>query len=365
MSIEHLQLRHPGGVTRHFFGEGALAAAEDDLRAWLDGRRAFLVTTPAVWRLHGDDLLPVLGPTTRVERLEVPEGEEAKSLAQAERLWSQMLRHGGKRDSRVLAFGGGSVGDLAGFVSGAFLRGVEVVQLPTTLLAQVDAAIGGKTAVDLPEAKNSVGLFHHPFAVVADTRWLATLDRRQRQAGLVEAIKMAFLLDEDLFARIERELPALLAGDRASIAAVVPASAALKVRIVEADPDEAGERALLNFGHTLGHALESAAGYEGLLHGEAVAWGMRFALRVAARQGLAPEAAARLGAVLDALDLPPLPPVTERQLVEYLARDKKAREGGIGWVLPADVGRGRWDVRVPPAEVERELAGFLADARRN
>src|SRR5687768_2900001 len=179
-----LALRHPRGTTRLLLGEGALAAAAAPLGEWLAGRRAFLLTTPRVWGLHGGSLGPLLAPATAVHRLEVPEGEAAKSLAETGRLWSAMLAAGGKRDSRLLAFGGGSVGDLGGFVAGAFLRGIACAQLPTTLLAQVDAAIGGKTAIDLPEAKNSVGAFHHPFAVVADTRWLATLDARQRRAGL-------------------------------------------------------------------------------------------------------------------------------------------------------------------------------------
>ncbi len=268
---ERLPLRHSRGVTHLFHGEGAFAAAADELAGWLAGRRAFVVTTPRVWELHAHDLQPLLAAASGVERLEVPEGEAAKSLAEAERLWRTMLRAGGKRDSRLVAFGGGSVGDLAGFVAAAFLRGIQLVQLPTTLLAQVDAAIGGKTAVDLPEAKNGVGLFHHPYAVVGDTRWLRTLDARQRRAGLVEAVKMAFLLDPPLFARIEKELPALLTGDAAALAALVPAAAAAKARVVERDPEEAGERTLLNFGHTLGHAIEAASGYQGLLHGEAVA----------------------------------------------------------------------------------------------
>ncbi len=366
-TVERLPLRHPRGVTHLFHGDGALAAASDELVEWLAGRRAFVVTTPVVWRLHGDDLGALLAVAAGVELLEVPEGEEAKGLAEAQRLWQQMLRAGGKRDSRLLAFGGGSVGDLGGFVAAAFLRGIACVQLPTTLLAQVDAAIGGKTAVDLPEAKNSVGAFHHPFAVVADTRWLSTLDARQRRAGLVEAVKMAFLLDPPLFAEIERRLSDLLAGDPATLADVVPAAAAIKARVVERDPDEAGERALLNFGHTLGHALEAAAGYQGLLHGEAVAWGMLFALRLAAPRKLSPPAARRLSAVLRAMSLPPLPAVDTGELLTFLARDKKAREGDdatapkIGWVLPQDVGRGRWAQRVPIDEVSRELAAFLAE----
>jgi 3-dehydroquinate synthase len=269
------------------------------------------------------------------------------------------LRAGGKRDSRLLAFGGGSVGDLGGFVAATFLRGISCVQLPTTLLAQVDASIGGKTAVDLPEAKNSVGAFHHPHAVVADTRWLATLDARQRRAGLVEAFKMAYVLDGPQFGAFEALLPGLLAGDPAALATAVPEAAAIKARVVERDPTEQGERALLNFGHTLGHALEAAGGYQGLLHGEAVAWGMLFALRLARRRGLSAASAQRLEQVLRVFALPPLPSVEPETLLTLLGRDKKAREAGVGWVLPVAVGTGRWGVVVPPTEVAAELSEFL------
>jgi 3-dehydroquinate synthase len=264
----------------------------------------------------------------------------------------------------LLAFGGGSAGDLGGFVAGCFARGIACTQLPTTLLAQVDAAIGGKTAIDLPEGKNTVGVFHHPDLVVADPAWLATLPPRELRAGLVEAAKMAFLLDPPLFAQIEERLPALLAGDATALGEVAAAAAAVKVRVVEADPNEAGERALLNFGHTLGHALEAAAGYGGgLLHGEAVAGGMLFALRLARRRGLTEESAERLRRLLGQLELPPLPALRVGQVVELLGRDKKAREGGIGWVLPEGMGRGRWGVAVPADEVGAELASFLGSPR--
>jgi 3-dehydroquinate synthase len=318
------------------------------------------VTTPRVWQLHGGTVEPLLATAAAVARLEVPEGEAAKSLDEAGRLWSEMVRLGGKRDSCLLAFGGGSVGDLGGFVAGCFARGISLAQLPTTLLAQVDAAIGGKTAIDLPGAKNAVGVFHHPDLVVAEPAWLATLPSRELRAGLGEAVKMAFVLDAALFGRIEAALPALVAGEPAALAALARDAASLKARVVEADPAEAGERALLNFGHTLGHALEAASGYRGLLHGEAVAWGMVFALRLAARRGLPGEDAERLRAVVRALAPAPLPNHAAAELLSLLWRDKKAREGGLGWVLPAALGRGRWGARVAPEEVAAELVAFLA-----
>jgi 3-dehydroquinate synthase len=360
-------LRHAGGETPILVGERALNHARGELAAWLAGRTAFLVSTPRVLSLHGHRLAPLAAAARRWVVLEVPEGEPAKTPACAERLWNEMLECGGKRDSRVLAFGGGSVGDLSGFVAGCFLRGVEVVQLPSTLLAQADAAIGGKTAVDLPGAKNSVGLFHHPAYVVCDTALLSTLPREELRSGLMEVIKKAALLDIPLFSRIERELPTLLAGDPESLGPVVAAAAEAKARLVESDPDERGERRLLNFGHTLGHALESAAGYQGLRHGEAVGYGMLFALRLAVRRGLAPEVALRIAQLLRRAELPPLAAAAPgggfeaEDLAARMARDKKAQEGGLTWVLPERLGVGRLVEGIGWEEVVAELRVFLRE----
>jgi len=358
--LAHLALRHPGGTTPILIGEGALAAARAHLAGWVAGRTLFLLSTPNLLALHGATLESLAAGAARRVVLTVPDGEAAKTVAVAERLWREMMAGGGKRDSRLIAFGGGSVGDLGGFAAGCFLRGISFVQVPTTLLAQVDAAIGGKTAVDLPEGKNTVGLFHHPEMVVAETALLATLPREELRSGLVEAIKMAALLDVGLLARIEADLEPLLAGDPASLAPVAAAAAAAKVAVVERDPEEAGERRLLNFGHTLGHAIESAAGYTGLRHGEAVAYGILFALRLAVRRGCPRAAAARLAALLARLDLPPLPALAAGDLLAGLARDKKARESGLPWVLPAALGEGRIVTGIEAGELAAELPGFLA-----
>jgi 3-dehydroquinate synthase len=362
--LRRLRLRHPQGTTHVVAGTGAFGAATPDLRVWLAGRAAFVITTPRVMALHGA-VVEALGLLAgRLVVLEVEEGEAAKTLARAGTLWERLLAEGGKRDSRVVAFGGGSVGDLAGFVAACFLRGVEVAQLPTTVLAQVDASIGGKTAIDLPQAKNSVGAFHHPAFVVSDAAWLATLPADEVRSGLVEAVKMAALLDLDLLSAIERDLDALLAGEPEALGAVVAGGAAAKVGIVERDPDERGERALLNFGHTLGHALETASGYAGLKHGEAVAWGILFALRLAERRGLDPAFADRLRRLIGRLGLPPMPPCEAAELVRLMARDKKAREHGLDWVLPVAPGRGELVQGIPVGEIEAELAAFLAGPGR-
>lgn len=353
------ELHAGGGATRHRIGGDALAAAAAELAAEVAGRTVFLVTEATVWGLHGERLAALPAACRRLHRLVVPAGEAAKQVEVADSLWRAMSAAGGKRDSRVIAFGGGSVGDLAGFVAGTFLRGVDWLLLPTTLLAQVDASIGGKTAVDLPEAKNAVGLFHHPRLVVADTGVLATLPPEQVRSGLVEAVKVAALLDPELLARIERDRAALLAGDAAALAPVVATAARLKAGLVERDPDERGERGLLNFGHTLGHALEAEVGYGRLLHGDAVAHGIRFALRLSVLEGGDPAFARRLAALLDGLGVPPLPRLAAAPLLARLERDKKAREGGLTWVLAASAGEGRLACGLAPERVAGELAAFL------
>jgi 3-dehydroquinate synthase len=342
-------------------GEEALDHARPELSSWLAGRTAFLVSTLRVLALHGPRLESLKEAAARWVVLEVEEGEPAKTVTSAGRLWDAMLAAGGKRDSRLLAFGGGSVGDLGGFAAGCFLRGIDFVQLPTTLLAQVDAAIGGKTGVDLPSGKNTVGLFHHPHLVVSDTSLLSTLPRAELRSGLVEVVKMAALLDPPLLSRVEEELDRLLAGDPGALGPVVAAAAAAKLGVVHRDPTEQGDRRLLNFGHTLGHALESAGGYSGLRHGEAVAYGLLFALRLAARRGLAADLAPRLVRLLARCELPPLPAAAPEELLAHMARDKKATERGLTWVLPAALGEGRMVDGIGREEVLGELKAFLSD----
>lgn len=358
-----LLLRHARGETRILTGEGCLAAAVEASAGLWRSRTVFLVTSPTVLRLQGEALAPLRAAAPALVELVVPDGEAAKSIAVAGRLWEEMARAGGKRDSVVVAFGGGSVGDLAGFVAATFLRGVALVQLPTTLLAQVDAAIGGKTAIDLAAGKNLVGAFHQPELVAADSRTLGTLPQAELRSGLVEAIKMAALLDLDLLARIESDLDRLLGGDPAALAPVVRDAAAAKVGVVQRDPFEGGERQLLNYGHTLGHALETAAGYGAVLHGDAVAWGMRFCHRLALRRGADAGFLARVERLLDRLGLPEPPPVGVAEVLANLGRDKKARSTGLVWILPMAPGRGERTTGIPEAEVAAEVEAFLPHCR--
>jgi 3-dehydroquinate synthetase len=361
-AIERFELRHPQGTTPHFYGDGALAAATAELAPMIADRRILAVSSAPIVALHDPLLDPLRAVASAFDLVEVPDGEAAKTPAEAERLWRAWSAFGGRRDALVVAFGGGSVGDLAGFAAGAFLRGVDWLALPTTLLAQVDAAVGGKTAVDLPEAKNSVGLFHHPRAVVADRSVLATLPLGLRRAGLVEALKTGAMLDLGLFERIERDLDRALGGDLEALAAVAAGAARAKARLVESDPEEAGARKLLNFGHTLGHAIEAEAGYGRVAHGDAVAHGMRFALALSVALGGDADFAARVGAALDRLAPPPLPALEAARLLERTGRDKKARRGGLGWVLLDGPGRGAWDRQVPSERIVAEIDRFLRAA---
>ncbi len=356
------KLDHPGGRTEITIGAGVLAGALPELADWLAGRTVFVLSTPRLAELHGGVIGTLGSAAARAVPLEVPDGELAKNLHHAGRLWNEMLAAGGKRDSRLIAFGGGSVGDLGGFVAGCFLRGIEVVQVPTTLLAQVDAAIGGKTAIDLEGGKNTVGLFHHPRQVISDTALLATLPAAELRSGLVEVVKMASLLSPALYDRVEARLDRLLTGDAEALAPVVAGATAAKCEVVERDPEEGDYRRILNFGHTLGHAIESRLSYRGLRHGEAVAYGMLFAVRLAERRGLETDFGERLRGLLGRFDLPPLPSLPAAELQELMSRDKKATESGLTWVLPRAVGRGEMVTGVEPREVLGELSGFLRDA---
>ena len=337
----------------------------DAVKSWLAGRLLFIVSSPTVMGLHGAKLEALRRCADRTVFLSVPDGERAKSLGHADELWQAMLEAGGKRDSRLVTFGGGSVGDLGGFVAACFVRGIEYAQIPTTLLAQVDASLGGKTAIDLPQGKNLVGAFLQPKFVLSDTRVLETLPAPELRAGLVEAVKKAALLGGgELFVEIEERLDDLLAGDPEMVARVVAGAARLKLDVVARDVREGGLRKVLNFGHTLAHALEQQLGYTGLRHGEAVAYGMLFALRLASRRhGVANHLAVRLPRMLRRFQLPDLPTesMTLEGLMAAMGRDKKASRTGLTWVLPKGLGQHRFDSGLDNAWVASELESFLDD----
>ncbi|HET7700798.1 MAG TPA: 3-dehydroquinate synthase [Candidatus Limnocylindria bacterium] len=301
--------------------------------------RVALVTEPTAGaRLAGRVRASLVGAGLDVTVVPAPTGEAAKTIGAVASLWHAFAEAGIGRDGGVVALGGGSIGDAAGFAAATYLRGVPVVQVPTTLLAMVDASIGGKTAIDIAAGKNLVGAFHSPAAVLVDPVALATLPRRQRSAGLAEVIKTAFLVDRESVAHVERAIPGVLAGALGPTLTAVTLAVEVKASVVTADPLEHGLRALLNFGHTMGHAYEAASRYR-VTHGEAVALGMVYACALAERLGLAPVALrADVERLLTKAGLPVrgrIPPAAWT----LLARDKKVRAGKVRWVLPRRIGR--------------------------
>ncbi len=323
-------------------GAGLLAAGEL-LGAGLRGRHALLVTDDNVAPLYADQVEAALRsarPGLAMARFVLPAGEASKTLEQFGGALDALAELGARRDACVFALGGGVVGDLAGFAAACWMRGIDCVQLPTTLLAMVDSSVGGKTAVDLPQGKNLVGAFHPPRAVLADTATLRTLPERELRAGLAEVIKYGAIRDAAFLDWLEANAAGLLARDETALAEAIARSCEHKAAIVALDPFEHGERALLNFGHTFAHAIETAQGYGGLNHGEAVAVGMVLAARLSGHLGLAPaEAGERLQSLLGRFGLPvQLPPgLAPARLLDLMRLDKKARGDGlrfIGWERP-------------------------------
>jgi 3-dehydroquinate synthase len=277
----------------------------------------------------------------------------------AEQLWEQLLDQGADRQTVVVALGGGVVGDLAGFVAATFARGLRFVQIPTTLLAQVDSSVGGKVGINLPGAKNMVGAFWQPRGVLIDVDVLGTLPEREYRAGLAEVVKYGVIQDAEFFAYLEANIAPINARDAAVLTHIVQRACRLKADVVEQDErEETGLRSILNYGHTFCHALEAATGYEQLLHGEGVAIGMMCAARLAERLGRVDAAfVERQRALLDALGLPlDVPDVDHDELIELMYRDKKVERGRLRFVLPARLGHVELVRDVEPDEIQAALA---------
>ncbi len=315
-----------------------------------------LVTSQPVDYLYGERAMESLA-LLRPHKVIVPEGEEAKTWGAAGELLGTMISHGLDRRGVVVALGGGSVGDSAGFAASVYMRGIRVVQVPTTFLAQVDSGIGGKTAVNHEAGKNLIGTFHQPSLVACDTGLLATLPPRELRSGLAEVAKYGVVADAKLYGDIELEAEKLLSADENALRWALGRCVAAKARLVEADErDEGGKRAALNYGHTLGHAVETLSGHS-LRHGEAVAIGMVAASRIAVEQKLLDETdLERQVRLLERLGLPTSSPYSAEEVIRLMKRDKKAEGGSIRLVLPRGVG-------VEPAVCavsEAEIRGALA-----
>jgi 3-dehydroquinate synthase len=343
------------------YAQGLLARAGAALSSLDENAGVYVLSSPRVWRRWGRALEK--GFRRVGGRVLFGDGEHGKTLRAVETISRALFRQGAGRRSIIVALGGGVVGDVAGFVAATYMRGVRLVHVPTTLLAQVDSAIGGKTGVNLPEGKNLVGAFYQPSLVLVDPEVLRTLPARQYRSGIYEVIKYGVIGDAELFAWLEKHIPGLAARHAPTLDWVIPRCIEAKARVASEDERESGPREALNFGHTFGHALEAATRYRRYLHGEAVGWGMIVAARLAVAQGMLAQGEAepierlvrRVG------PLPSWPAVAAEKLFETMRGDKKSRAGKLRFVLPRGIGQVETGVEAPDSHVWRVLQGMTRE----
>ncbi len=330
-------------------------------RTLIPARATVLVTSESVGKLYAGRLRQALGDCA-IEAIALTDGEASKTMANVEHILDRMLRAGAGRDCTVLALGGGVVGDIAGFAAAIYQRGVDFLQLPTTLLAQVDSSVGGKTGVNHPLGKNMIGAFHQPRAVLADTDTLETLPGRELKAGIAEIIKYGLLGDADFFDWLETHMDELLARKPGALVHAIKRSCENKAAIVAADEREAGQRALMNLGHTFGHAIETGAGYGAWLHGEAVAAGMCMAADMSRRlDWLSPADYERAVALIGRAGLPTSPPagLPPERFLELMRHDKKARAGRLRLILMRGIGHAVLSADFPQETLTATLRAWL------
>ena len=297
----------------------------------------FFVSSPLVWKLHGKAMARAV---PRTEPILLPDGERHKQLVTVARAYESLLKLEADRGSGIVAVGGGVIGDMAGFIAATYLRGIGLIQVPTTLLAQVDSAIGGKVGVNHALGKNLIGAFYHPSFVAVDPALLETLPRRELRAGLYEVIKYGMTSSRDLFDRIDRETDAIFARQAGALEAIIGESCRIKAAVVSLDEKESGPRRMLNFGHTAGHALEAVTKYKRFRHGEAIAYGMLVAAEIGVSRGLMPEADRQALSRL-IIKLGPLPPVGDlstKEVLEAARHDKKVVDGTLHYILSTGIG---------------------------
>lgn len=340
LAVQTVDINSAARPYRAVIESGLLKRAGEVVSQTLPGRkRVYVVTSAPIRKLWGDALAESL-KEIEVTFIEVPDGEKYKTLKTVEGLARKMVKRGADRKSVVVAFGGGVVGDMAGFLASMYMRGVDFIQIPTTLLAQVDASIGGKTGVDLAEGKNLIGAFHHPRVVLIDPSVLATLPDREFRAGLYEVMKCGLIRRPNIFEYMEQNRERILQRDAAVLEWLITAAVQVKADVVAADEREGDLRRILNFGHTIGHALETETGYKHFLHGEAVAWGMVAASMIAAAmQKTSPDTARRI--ISTVLAYAALPKVESRgkRIVKRLTADKKTLDGVVHFILPTELGK--------------------------
>ncbi len=339
--------------------EGSLIVVGERLESYLSARQVVAITDEHVDDLYGEKLVNSLGLTDiGMVKLVVSPGEESKSISVAKKLYQDLAKLNLSRDSVVVAFGGGVVGDLAGFVASTFLRGLRYVQVPTTLLAQVDSSVGGKTGVNLSEGKNLVGTFYQPRLVLIDPEILSTLSDRDVRSGLGEILKYGIIWDKDLLNRVVSNIQVFQElKDCQELEGVIARCCGIKTEIVTRDEKDRGLRKVLNFGHTLGHGIEAGLGYGSMRHGEAVIWGMVGELWISYRRGnLSEDTLQEVVDSLTSISLPKIPQdFTQGRLLEYVSQDKKSREETIYSVIVNEIGE---DVSVEPVD-RSEIGGAL------
>jgi 3-dehydroquinate synthase len=330
-------------------------------RPHIRGRQVMVVSNETVAPLYLAQVEAGLGGYELAQVI-LPDGEQYKTLEVLNRIFDALLEHRFNRNCCLVAVGGGVVGDITGFAAASYQRGVDFIQIPTTLLAQVDSSVGGKTGVNHRLGKNMIGAFHQPRCVLADTDTLATLEDRELSAGLAEVIKYGLIMDAGFFAWLEDNVGRLLARDTEALVYAIEQSCRCKAQIVAADERESGKRALLNLGHTFGHAIETGMGYGNWLHGEGVAAGMAMAADLSARHGwISASDVGRVRALLERAGLPVAPPpeISRQQFMDLMAVDKKAVDGGLRLVLLDAIGSARVCADYDPGLLEHTLDGGL------
>jgi 3-dehydroquinate synthase len=342
-------------------GQGVLQHLGTQLTAVSSGRKVFVLSHPGLLELHGATVTQALqeaGFSTYT--CAIPDGERSKTLDTASTLFTWLAEAGADRQSMLCAFGGGVVGDIAGFVAATYMRGIPFVQIPTSLLAMVDSSIGGKTGVNHELGKNLIGAFYPPRAVCTDITLLRSLPEREYLCGLSEIVKAGVINDADLFAFIESQVEAIRQRDEEVLTTLIERSIAVKVGVVQEDPTERGVRAILNFGHTIGHALEAVTAYEQYSHGEAVAIGMALVAQLSASLGYcSDEVCGRVYAVLEALGLPvAYTDIDAARLLEAMAHDKKALNGVVHFIMLKDIGEVVYRQEVPLSALQTLLAQY-------
>jgi len=337
--VKRILVKSSAGSYRVVCGAGVLAGLRSELRRVGNFSSVHIVTSAKVWSAVGKQVMRSLrGIKAQVHKFN--DAEARKNLKSVERIARRLVKAGADRRALVIAVGGGVVGDVAGFAAASYLRGVVLVQVPTTLVAQTDSAIGGKTGVNLPEGKNLIGAFYAPKLVVVDTNTLETLPQREFRGGLAEVIKYGVIADARLFAFLERNFEKVLARERRALQYLITRSAEIKAAVVSRDERESGLREILNFGHTFGHALESVTAYRKYQHGEAVAWGMVAAALYGHEIGVTGAGhAARIVSLVRRMGrLPEWPRVAAKRLIKLMGSDKKARAGKLRFVLTSKIG---------------------------